>query len=543
MSLLSQIQNNTSSVVNGKLNLAQAITNKGGTLGNYVLVPTFNNLINGVASIETGIPVDGSNANFLASENIKKGGVCKLEKAISDYIMAYRGVYPTTYKDDENGNGTVTSTNVACQTKDGKFILVQGKYSDYDHPIYMFMRTDDGYVQVTQGEERTYTSVANYGGRTLASHPQVLAYDSVNKRLFMYTATRDTYNSGCRLAVYDVDEETANITLKHTFNRGGSSSAGYFWGYNLLQVIVVDNNVFLTGFDACTSLPSGNSSMSAITKHYYYDPDEGTLTYIQYITGSSRPNVNYSYSIADMTMGADGYLYVAYTDGYSNRNYVKIRKMLKGADGRFSFTGATLSFSDVEYSDAGYLSQRTQNKGTASQSKIRFFMSAGCSYVFYVSTNGGLRYYLVDTENMTATEQTPIFDDGLDVSTVTYVKGQKSTFLYVVSSAYSTTEQLRLYTYDFGTATWKLFKLPLSNISPTLAVVNVPANNTYDFIDGKYTTFAETTPVIYNVGMADLGYDYIASNSNSVLEEADAYGIAKEDITSSNVGKGLLILS
>ena len=48
MSLLSQIQNNTSSVVNGKLNLAQAITNKGGVLNDYVLVPTFAYLANGI---------------------------------------------------------------------------------------------------------------------------------------------------------------------------------------------------------------------------------------------------------------------------------------------------------------------------------------------------------------------------------------------------------------------------------------------------------------------------------------------------------------
>jgi hypothetical protein len=413
--------------------------------------------------------------------------------------MTYKGSFPTTYKDEVNGDGTITSTSVVCQSRTGKFIAVQGASTDASHPIYLFMLTDDGYVQVTHEAEKTYTAAANYGYRTLANHPQILAYDEVNKRLFIYTATAADYNSACKVAVYDIDEDIGNAVLRKTFSIGGSSSAGYFWGYNLLQIAVVDNNVFLTGFDATTTYPGNSDSMSAITKQYYYDAEAGTLTYIRYLVGASRPNKNYAYALVDMSTDTSGALYVAYTDAYANRNYIQIGKMVKDDTGVFQYTGSTISLTDVayNYNDIYGVTKRSTNMGTAELTKVKFSMLENCSGVFYVSKNGGLKYYTLDTEAMTKTEQTPVFADGLDVSTVTKVKAQKTDFLYVISSAYDTAEQLRLYKYNAGT--WELFKLPMKDVTPALSSAILPANNNYDFVTGKTTTFAESTPAYYDV--------------------------------------------
>ena len=147
MSLVDDIRANTSNVRLAKLAMAQAIVNKGSSVGEYANVPTFSNIIMGINNIETGIGINGATeTNVFADDNIAKGDVCALT-AIEP--AGYQAVLvrnmPTTYK---NGSTTYSvkflDKNAPIVTADGDIIgcygITGGTYKDkYPRYVLLFM--------------------------------------------------------------------------------------------------------------------------------------------------------------------------------------------------------------------------------------------------------------------------------------------------------------------------------------------------------------------------------------------------------------------
>ena len=152
MSLLTDIQNNTSSVVNGKLNLAQAITNKGGVLNDYVLVPTFSNLANGINSIETGYAINGGKeVSVLSKGAITKGDICAVEVLNADeYTANTLGSLPTECIDSTGATVSRYGSYRYIALEGGKMVLMPvASGNSRNCYYYPFFWNGSSYEQMT----------------------------------------------------------------------------------------------------------------------------------------------------------------------------------------------------------------------------------------------------------------------------------------------------------------------------------------------------------------------------------------------------------
>ena len=148
MSLLSQIQNNTSSVVNGKLNLAQAITNKGA----WVNEGFSRDLANGVASIATGYAINGGKeVDVLSKGAITKGDVCAVEVLNADeYTANTLGSLPTECIDSTGATVSRYGSYRYIALEGGKMVLMPvASGNSRNCYYYPFFWNGSSYEQMT----------------------------------------------------------------------------------------------------------------------------------------------------------------------------------------------------------------------------------------------------------------------------------------------------------------------------------------------------------------------------------------------------------
>ena len=537
MSLLTEIQNNTSSVVNGKLNLAQAITNKGGVLNDYVLVPTFSNLVNGVASIETGMKVNFSKEVTILAENIiAKGDVCSLVAVESDIYSANAiGSLPTSCTNSYGGSYNSNGDRISLEG--GRLLLFPSQGSLSSCVFYFpFMWNGTAYEQMTV--DGAYSYVYDGGKKHHSSKIVVnMTFDSLTGRLYIGDTSHNNEYSHNLFRAYQVDFETKNLTALQT-GKGITGSA--------MSLLAHNDCIFFN-----TIYQSSISSASTNTKIYMAKFDAtanalGTMVEISskfpmYTSGSNLIMLDIAYN------DALGHIYVVGIVG----NTAAIIRLDKGVDGSYTVYGNTATIPvSVKGNTFKFQGKSASYYYSHNLNLPNVNITAG-GIVACVTTSGEFKYYILEPDSMTLTEFDVPFDDSLDKTLINSFKLTKDGQFLVLKSTdsnYTTVEQTRVYAYKIGTAETSGFKFigtTNSLFSPAVGEGYLPHPRPSSLTDPTKLMYytSSTTGNLYDLHKVVMEAEYTANPSSNGLSGALAYGIAMEDIAVGSVGKAVLILS
>ena len=515
MSLLTEIQNNTSSVVNGKLNLAQAITLKGGVLDDYVLVPSFSNLTSGVNSIFSITDIIGSKeVTCLASGNISKGQVCSLTAAPT---LGYEANRVTNLNASQTAQIPIVMDN-------GNFILC-AKYSSYRMYFYPYYLVDGVYKPLTVDGVSTY--VDSEAG---SSAEPDRSYDAEKKMFYVVDGTT-------AVKAYKIDVENLNMTLEKTY-----TGSFYLGG---IATYCYKNNIFV-------QRKAGSSSSDYGTYIYYLNDADNTFKYVDaLITGTDWESIvnlataNTTHWACNFTIDLYGDLFVCLVCRYgSNTNRFYIRKyIVDESTGHLVASGNYVKITDAR---SNYYSSTT-------------FFTTNPPFI-YVAKSGALALYVNNsttlkglwiTETLGSSAATLEFSDGLDVTKVSRIYFSAADgYLFVLSTDtnYTTEQQTRLYklTPSPDVVKFEFIGCPTEMFNPTVVTQLMPIGNSYDYAS---QTIMKANDVgwyaLYSVRKLTANYDYIATDSLNAVQASDntaAYGIAPNDILDEELGTVLKIL-
>lgn len=525
MSLLSQIQNNTSSVVNGKLNLAQAITNKGGVLNDYTLVPSFSNLTSGVGSIFSIRDINGAiETKIFANSAISKGDVLALEKPeVSGYVATRKYVIPATAMLETTSKSLYNSATpkvlangemVVAFVTDGSIMLA----------AVFFYKVNDNYVQLTLDGSYANTFRLRYKGSGSSSsnfytvQKNSFFFDSAKKLLFACDADK--------LSVFKLDLDNLNLIQQAslTWNR---SATGNIWVHN--------NNVFVNCY----------AGTGSYTYQYFYDETTQTITSVGEVVRSmsTAPVTTSARGAFDYTYDAFDNIYV-YVTGFKSTWFAAIRKLSLDANGIYQPSGKDCFLTNV-MKDWFYNGSSTSATSTENDPFLN--MNFACTSAVYIDTTNKFHYIAIDTDTMTATEIDVPFSDGLDVTQIAnlkLVKGKQ--FLYVKSNDttnYTDDERVRLYHYNIDEG-YEFVGCPANFFNPPVKALAIPPIVPDSLMSDLVPYMLPTSDVaIYEVKVNEVEYEYTGQPCNNMLAGAAAYAVATQAIAANEIGKGLLILS
>lgn len=328
MSLLDKINENTEKVRTGKSNLVAAITSKGGSVSAAGSVPTFNELINGVNSIDTssggggggsgGEPIietitvysAGNGAvdmtatavtDISANDSIKvvknttgevsyvgknivpytasimtedsEGHVSSVEYTLSyNYCSQAPWFMGSTYHSSSDPHGFYNSPS-------NKFICV-GARSPVSY-YFPFFLVDGRYKQVKI--DGAYNRFSNYIAYNY--YKSVVAYDEDKKLLYLVSNGNTVY-------VYKFDEAMLNLTLLTSVRMTCRNLAYACNGH----IIYSDSyHVYINKFDESTNSFIGSTRLYQGQTYSYAAhkiirlPDDGLIILIGQIGGADNP--------------------------------------------------------------------------------------------------------------------------------------------------------------------------------------------------------------------------------------------------------------
>ena len=527
MSIIDAINQNTNSVVNGKLNLAQAIANKGGTLSDYTLVPSFSNLVDGVNSIN-GTAVNGATTTKIhATDYIRQGDVLELKRALGGFSFTGKGYgIPSSMPYGTSATySLITSIPPKILSEDVIAVYVDPSNSSSSQTVILLL---------VDGEYKQLTVDGSYRGFSLSAtdlttsaiqgihHRNAFAFDSVNDLLYT--------KGGSYVYVYKLDRTTLNLTTvvdKFTVDASGRPAADLY---------VHNNNMFIT------FIQDGGSNSYAY--QYYFNPATNKLVSQGYVyrgVGFTPDGSPHTRAPFDFTYDEDDNLYVylpLYQGGVAKPC---IHKMVLGSDGIY-VPDKTLILTDVR-DEVIRLTSYVDAEFTVGQPSLN--MSRGCKYAVYIDSSGRFHHINIDTNMMTITgELDVLFDDGLYPSSVESIKLVKDIdLLFLISNSddYSTDEKLRLYVYD---GSYNFVCCPSLDFEPAAFVLTLPVTFPYvlfsnTIVMDKLSGYVDT----YEVTREEADYNYTGEPCNNMLTDAKVYGLATEDIDIGETKEGLIILS
>ena len=487
MSLLTEIQNNTSSVVNGKLTLAQAITNKGGTLGDYVLVPSFSNLANGVRNIVAVADIVGaSDVQVLAATNLIQGEMCALKKVTSEYSGILVRTLPLT------GKYSTSTYNI-----------------DYSKPVRVY---DNGSMIVTNMvNQGSIIARFFWDGTSYVQKGSGVVYNFVldaETNHFALVWYNGSYNY---LSFYDYDPETAAGTWVCDFKNAATSASAMTYAYK-------DNFI----------------------GEYIWHYNRQAKTYEADIIASEIIGITYSNEChaRDIMPTNDG-LYLAIFNTYDKATSYLI-KTVQDSSGMLKKTGTLFNFTSLTGVASKNVSSPVQF--IEHYSKVLYLDVNGKLHLLDLNTT---------TNQLTHLGYVTFSDGlaNANISDYSFTKGNDALYVYVNDTSIESTRRLRLYTYDDLTGEFVFSCYPAETFSPVVKADAVPLTPAYGYIpNAGFDVFfkADGTWAAYNVSAPSLDYTHTAESCNGKLLQGVAvsgYGVSKQNMPSGSIGKVTQILS
>lgn len=519
MSLVDRINRNTQSVLYGKRDLEQAITAKGGTVGAYADIPSFMNLVDGVNSIESGLNVDGAEDTIVyANENITKGNVCSLVIAAGDFQANKTAKIPTTFIDGSTSrNLTLTADRIVC-LDNGNLLLIP--YSNYLIPFYL---VDGEYKQLKVQGSYDYIQGGNPMHSSLytteAGFPY--AYDSTTKTLFIpgYTPANYTYSYRCACIIDTDNLDIGKLQTTTVYSRFGTT------------VYANNGSVIVNKHDV-------SNNLAWITVLSTYNASSKSYSDVAFTKDLSGTTFNHVCDIKE-DYGTGAIIGVCQCN-YQGSTQIYLAKAVSLSGAPYTMSGYSNLIANVKTSD--------NNGYTGYGGNTYAQISASGSRLFYIDNTNKLHQVIVDTNTLALEEAPLIFDDGLDITKIdSFVLVKGDGFLYVKSTdtdKYADDELVRLYYYDTNTSSFQFVCCPAQSFNTPSLAGALPVQPYFSTGERTIIKNASTNLLtMYEVGLAKLDYDYAAAPCNNLLNGADGYAIASEDIAAGEMGTMKKILS
>ena len=548
MSLVSDIRSNTANVRLAKLALAQAIVNKGSSVGDYANVPTFSNIILGVNNILTVKDISGiTDATILASEDLYRGDLCDLAKVMTANTLTGTLDAPSAMFQYTGSTITVDHTGIIAILNDGEIIFLtdDGDYS-YGTGAYPFIRTENGYEQMKLQYNATnqiyfefYLGTRDYGYKVYQM-PMQIVYDKSTDKIYgygsFYTSGGGTadFTGGTKTFVFDIDRENKVLIPHNMLSSSGSVSTNY-----------IHFPVASTGGLIFHNEKAGTTSSKTYHIGYYTLIDPQTnMTTINRKTIDSLLGVTLSLGgniAVDAAVIGSNVLLVTkenYSSTYPEKTAYRV-SYIKLSDGAVTKAGS------VKFLENNVYSTTTVTDSNCGEYLVpRVCVNNSC-HVFAIDASTTLHTYIYGLSDATLLEYTPVFSDGLDITKISFCRCTKEDdYLYIISTdtAYTTQEQHRLYQYDATTNTYVFVCCPPLSSSPEVQAL-VMRNRTAGYNNIGSTCFLATDGVqrFYDLPKQEFEYTAMKSKSNRVTD-ANAYGVAMENIASGSTGKATVIL-
>ena len=549
MSLVSDIRSNTANVRLAKLALAQAIVNKGSSVGEYANVPTFSNIILGVNNILSVKDISGvTEATILASENLVRGDLCDLAKVMTEKVLT--GTYDTPLTMVQyTGSKTVSvdHTGILAVLNDGEVIFLSddGAYA-YGTSAYPYIRTENGYEQMklqfnadTRIYFELYLKTRDFGYKTYQM-PMQIVYDKSSDRIIAYgsfykQSTGDAtqgYQGGTTNFSFEIDRVNKVLIPHNIFTSSGSLSSAYIQ----FPIAGVNGLLFFNN-------KYSNTRAYHVGKYCVVDPATDTLTTspqdidkLLGVTLSLGSNV----AVDAATIGS-GVLLITkenFDTNYASSSAYRI-SYLKVVDGGVTKAGS------VRFLQGNVYTTSTITDSNCGEYLVPRVCVNNSAFVFAIDASTTLHTYIYGLSDASLLEFTPVFSDGLDITKINFCRCTKEDdYLYLISTdeAYSAEEQHRLYQYDSTTNTFVFVCCPPLNSSPQVQAL-VIRNRTAGYNNIGSSCFLATDGIqrFYDLPKQDFEYTATKSLSNRITG-ASAYGVVTEDIASGSTGKATVIL-
>lgn len=533
MSILDTINANTEQVRNGKNNVASAIASKGGSVISSGTVPTFNELVAGVNSIDTSGGGSGGGGGEIIVETVVSAGngAVNMTTVAAEHISKYDSIkvvagsgsaeyngyniLPITARIDKTDGTYTTETLAYTQCTQGMSPTVNvrsGAHSFYhsdDNSIicvgssttvanyFPFIYKDGVYQQLTiNGAYRAfpekYASGTLSGSLLTTSYPQsIAAYDSSTNILFI---------GGKFLTAYKLEGDNL-VPLAST----AQSTYVALWAKN--------GNVF---YNTSTSTSSASSYVRV------FDTETNTFgTYTNiWANGFSYAHfLHHIYEISDTMF----YAITIQNPLQSLSCYISKFELV---DGKYTQKVAVTSAGVGSWPNAITLMDRSKILGVDSN-----------GVVYYTFTDSGTK--------ITVTKQSdysPLFlDDSsvFDPSTITRFSVDKSGYAVAVNG---TGKYLLKTDYDeYGNGNMLGFRTLAridTDFSPTMSGTPFGTRINHNFANGYYFFNEDGNKLLLYKAAAGGAY-LIYKTGNKLSNEDGLYGIgiAKEDIMAGKEGE------
>lgn len=556
MTLEEQIKTNTQRMAELKQQMEVAISDKGGVITPSGDTPTFEEVIAGVDTIETGVTIAGAvnvKAKFLSKLN--KGDTCSLTPIpVGSYTLTSDG-NPLTAID---GDSTVTINLYQKPTvwEGGKYALFfSGNYA------YPFVWSNKKYVQMTINGVYTHfseiylVSVASAVSTNNEASTGCYACGFWGNRAYCCQ-----YDNPI-LSIYDIVENDLVLHGKYALE----VPANYWFDVGL--PMVYNNNIWLTGTSG-----SPGYTCHGNTVQFYFDEEADTLTYVTNVGYYVRTNVSWGYQnmTMDITADAEGAVYMYVYSRVSNDNTQRLVKLELDANGVYQKTVSQPSVLTVSGREWYYngLANGTTYTGTVSTDNYSqvargnctlfhpyYVMERGCKYLF--SNNGNvLKVWSVNSSTLAITALTVSFADGLTNSSIVgirLVKDANLLYVYTTNSAIDDADKVKLYSYIVEGTT--ITFTPIASVArvstPAIKPLVLPYILPYvcqNLVGIPFQVNQSFTNVqLYVDPSQALDYDYTAKFCNNLLEpsssDVKAYGVSQEDAEVNDIGDVSLIFT
>lgn len=525
MSIVDRINQNTQSVLYGKREIETAITAKGGTVGGYVDIPSFMNLVDGINSIGASQKINGPTAKVLANHYLNQGDVCTLLTNYGENTLKSNADFPTTMKtEDSSGNVTTETAYYTCMSSilnDGEIIFV----SYVDGSCYMcpFIKVNGVYEQMKINNRwHVYKNTTT----AYAANQAIIntAYDKKTDTIYAIGSigASNLFSSNTKIYKLTIDRANKNLIATDTTLAGYfavQGGNGHFFSHTYLT------NGMITALPVNVSKSTGACSW-------------GTNLYSS--IGIST-TANASLTVLDAAQVAEDVV-------------IAVVKYYNPSTAKSSLYAVKFSVSDtgLTYVKHTLIQNGTAYGGVVNVDNSGEFVTSRANItnsgvIFSVDASGVLHKYNVNIATLAYTEAPLTFSDGLSISKMTIVRPTKDDeylLAFTSDTTYTSAKRHRLYRYD---AVNDLYHFVCT---PTSAGSNPQAKNQ---ISRNRSSYVETIDMLcyddksggthlYSPEVAE--YEYMANiNENNKLEDnANAYGIATKDITMGEIGEVVVVV-
>lgn len=570
MTLEEQIKANTQRMAELKQQMETAISDKGGVITPSGDSPTFEEVIAGVDTIETGIKVNGvSNlqAQYLAS--MSEGDTCYIEKPIvegSDYVLTVKSNMPTEAIDGDTVRTINTASKPFFSNGGNNVILFADNYG------FPFMWDGKKYIQMTiNGSYKHFSelylfNVPNTINQLGDDNPSAYACAFYGNRAYCCKYDEPA------IAIYDVIG--SNLVLHGIYNL----IAPVVWVSPIFPVIY-NNNLFVTGFAKSSSTYS-----NAQTLQFYFDETADTMTYIansfEWISPTSTYLWTASQLIADYEINSNGDLCVLQGGSIDTAQSVKQHLycicLSLDAQGvyRKKYTSAydairsekynhiwhralTSSLVNDKYFTKMYTENYSQNSSYSSLFNPNVCFDNEGEYVFCRMSTGVIKVVRLTygSTSVSTTSLTRVYSDGLVESSITgfrLIKGTNLIFIYSTSSALLDIDKTRLYSFNISdnTITFTYLKSVPSMSSPATQILVLPYIWQYfckNLIGVPLQSSLKGEICNYKLRNLVGEFEYTARPcNNKILTKTETfvgYGVVKETVVSGEAGEVSLIIA